>query len=511
MSRTSLAKLSAIFIIALFAISAHANTLDGEPRCHHNHYHDEPGLLDVKEDFLSNQTRFLATASYPSLRIATDYSLFVNGTTDFKTYVKTELLPPVLAYFQAALDVKQPLSSPLKLPTTYKTICGYNTPKALFTGVTTDHYLIVSSTEDTENWVASAGSCYLSTTTKRPLITRMLFNMIYTKATDDVLVHEKNMYLTMHEMMHALGFTGSSFKNFIDASGRTLTNHIKTVTLLGEQREILAVDVLTNKLRTHFGCSTLAGAFLENDGGAGTEGSHFERRHFMYETMTSGVIHGRRISEFSLTVLEASGWYQPNYTYAEPYYFGKGQGCNFLYQNCSSKSFSFEEFCTGTDRGCTAAGRGGGICAPDTRSDECRYYMPNLEYDCESAEAVDNARLPTLEVYGRGLGSRCFSGNLTKLTRSTQTSMCFTYTCAGTGLSTTVTVTMGTTKVTCKAEGPVKVTGYNGNLNCPDPLTFCSTAGKKYCPRNCMGRGTCVNNVCKCNTGFKGIDCALVA
>jgi hypothetical protein len=282
-----------LFVIALLSISAYAHTRQDEAKCKHNHLNDVPGLLDVEEEFLSNQTRLLQTATYPGLRITADYSVLVNGTEEFKTYVKTKLLPPVLDYFRAALDVKQPLTSLLKLSTTFKTMCGYTTPQALWTGVATDHYVMVSSTEDTENWVASAGACYLSTTTKRPLITRMLFNMIYTQATDDILVHEKNIYLTMHEMIHALGFSGSSFKNFIDASGNTLVGHIKTVLLHGTNRTVLDVEPLTSKLRLHFGCPTLQGAFMEDDGGAGTEGSHFERRHFIYETMTSGSIHGR--------------------------------------------------------------------------------------------------------------------------------------------------------------------------------------------------------------------------
>jgi len=410
------------------------------------------------------------------------------------------------------LKIRQPLTSALKL--TSKTICSLSTPAALLSGATTDFFVIVSSTEDTENWVASAGACYLSTTTKRPLIARMLFNMVYTKDPGtDVLLHEKNMYLTMHEMIHALGFSGSSFANFINPStGKTLTGHIKTVLLNGSNRTVLNVEPLTSLLRSHFGCSTLQGAFMEDDGGAGTEGSHFERRYFMYETMTSGVIHGRRISNFSLAVLEGSGWYLPNYTYAEPFYFGQGQGCNFINQACTTQGFSFEEFCTGSGRGCTAAGRGGGVCTVDTRSDDCAYNIPVLEYDCENPDATAYSRIPTKESFGREAGSKCFSGNLTTSTKtSTQTTFCFKFNCVGSGLSTTLEVMFGTTKLVCQKEGQLKVSGYNGYLNCPDPLSYCNTVGKKYCPRNCMGRGTCVNNQCKCNTGYTGIDCALNA
>jgi len=250
---------------------------------------------------------------------------------------------------------------------------------------------------------------------------------------------------------------------------------------------------------------------MEDDGGAGTEGSHFERRHFLYETMTSGVIHGRRISEFSFAVLEGSGWYMPNYTYAEPFFFGQGQGCNFLYQECTASTFNFDDFCTGSSRGCTQVGRGGGVCSSDTRSEGCKYNIPNVDYDCESADAVDNSRLPTKEVFGREAGSKCFNGNLTTLKSSTPTSFCFKYNCTGSGLTTKLEVSVGTTKITCSKEGQVSVSGYNGYLNCPDPLTYCSTVGKKYCPRGCLGRGTCVDNVCKCKTGYTGVDCALKA
>jgi len=489
-------------------VKAHVNF---GSKCGQHLITEEPLLLHVEEDFLSNSGRVLATTdAYPKLRITSDYSALVEGTTTFKNYVKTQLFPPVLDYFRAALAIKQPVTTPIKLSTS--TICGFNTPSALKTGVTTDFYVLVSSTSDEANWVASAGACFLSSSTKRPLIAKMMFNLVYTEAAaGDVLTHERNMYLTMHEMMHALGFTGSSFKNFIDDNGDPLTGHIKTVLLNGVARTVLDVEPLTSKLRNHYGCSTLAGAFMEDDGGAGTEGSHFERRQFLYDTMTSGVIDGRRITEFDLAVLEGSGWYMPNYTYAEPFYFGKGEGCNFLYKNCSSSTFNYDDFCTGSGRGCSPVGRGGGICASDSRSDDCRYNIPNVDFDCESAAAEDNARFPSWEAYGRTAGSKCFEGNLSTLARSSYTTFCFKYVCSGSGLTTSLQIVIGTTKVTCPREGPLKLSGYYGQINCPDPLAFCGTVGKKYCPRGCLGRGTCVNNACVCKTGYTGVDCALSA
>jgi len=275
----------------------------------------------------------------------------------------------------------------------------------------------------------------------------------------------------------------------------------------------LDVPPLTDKLRSHFGCPTLQGAPLEDDGSVtGSQGSHFERRTFLYEFMTSGVLHGRRVSEFTLALLQGTGWYQANYTYAEPFFFGQGTGCDFLNKSCTSTGFNFDEFCTGSAKGCAPTGRGGGYCQSDTKTDGCRYYSPDLDYDCENPDASANSRFPTRETYGRGAGSRCFTGNLTTsstTTTSSYTSLCFKFKCQGTGLNTTLAVTVGTTTATCLKESQIKVSGLYGYLNCPDPITYCNTVGKQYCPRNCMGRGTCVNNTCVCNPGLTGIDCSM--
>lgn len=510
----SKAALILLLCISFYFTIISAHILEHGHTCGHKQFNHEPGLVDVDEEFLPGQDRLLATGnSYPKIRMNVDYSNLVLGTTEFKNYVQNELMPVIIDYFQAALAIKQPLTTPLKIPST-TSLCGFKTPKALTAGVTTDFYVIVSSkSESSSNWVASAGSCFLSSTTKRPVVAQMLFNIYYTKpAKGDALLHEKNIYLTMHEMLHAFGFAGSSFKNFIDSNGKTLTGHIKSATLMGTKRTVLDVEPLTSKLRAHYGCPTLPGAFLEDDGGSGTEGSHFERKQFLYEAMTSGLIQGMKLSEFSFAVLEASGWYLPDYTYADPFFLGQGEGCNFVYQSCTSSAIlNFEEFCSGSGRGCGAVGSGGGVCSTDTRSDNCRYYIPIIDYSCESASAVSNARFPKLESYGRSTGSKCFNGDLTTSSRSSNTTFCFNYNCIGTGLSTTIQILLGSTTVTCTKEGPLSVKGYSGSITCPDPLKFCNTVGKKICPRNCLGRGTCVDNQCQCNTGHTGIDCAMKA
>jgi len=244
---------------------------------------------------------------------------------------------------------------------------------------------------------------------------------------------------------------------------------------------------------------------MENGGGSGTSASHFERKVFLYETMTSGAINGRRISEMSLALLEGSGWYSVNYNYAEPFFFGKGQGCSFV----TGSSCSFDEYCTGSSRGCSPHGRGGGNCQSDSITDGCKFTYPQDEYDCDNEDGEDWARLPTLQAFGRGAGSKCFTGTLNTRSSGSKTSFCFKYTCSGSGSDTVVDVQVGSKKITCTSAGQKTVDGYYGSVDCPDPLTFCNTVGKKFCPRNCMGRGSCSDGRCQCDSGYTGIDCAL--
>jgi len=76
--------------------------------------------------------------------------------------------------------------------------------------------------------------------------------------------------------------------------------------------------------------------------------------------------------------------------------------------------------------------------------------------------------------------------------------------------------------VVCSREGQISVPGknksitkgiiipkgYEGNLNCPNPNEFCVTKALQYCPRGCMGRGTCINGRCVCNEGYDGDSCS---
>lgn len=58
--------------------------------------------------------------------------------------------------------------------------------------------------------------------------------------------------------------------------------------------------------------------------------------------MTPSVIaHDALYSNFTLALLEDSGWYKPTYKNVDPVIWGKNKGCTFI-EKCSPKLF--EEF-----------------------------------------------------------------------------------------------------------------------------------------------------------------------
>jgi len=51
----------------------------------------------------------------------------------------------------------------------------------------------------------------------------------------------------------------------------------------GVSQIVLKVEPLLTKVQDYFDCPTATGAYIEQQGGSGSAGSHFERRVFMNE------------------------------------------------------------------------------------------------------------------------------------------------------------------------------------------------------------------------------------
>jgi len=334
----------------------------------------------------------------------------------------------------------------------------------------------------------------------------------------------------MHEITHVLGFSKSLYSSW--PSKPTY----KSKVVNGNTITYISANPLTQTIRDHFGCKTAVGAYLENQGASGSIGSHFERRVFFNEFMTASEIKDSRITKFTLALLASTGWYKAVYDWAEPTYWGYLDGCAFLDTKCvnpSTKRTAFSEFCTTFNAyGCYASGTWGGFCGNtkiskaktldadinyfgdkrlvlDPYADNCPFINPYSNMNCEDSA---NQKSSVFSGEGYGYGAKCFMGTLySKKALSTQRPYCFKYDCVKqkTGKY-ALNVKIGSKTAVCTAAGDKKVSGYAGILKCPDPQTYCTTIGKKYCKRGCMGNGKCLSTgLCQCNSGWTGADCSM--
>jgi len=251
--------------------------------------------------------------------------------------------------------------------------------------------------------------------------------------------------------------------------------------------------------------------------------------------MTSSAILDTRITEFTLALLEGTGWYQVNYDMAEPITWGKNKGCNFITGDCvdkTTKTANFEEFCSPLlSRSCSWTGRAGSSCgafamttdktipsainwwgnytiSQDSYSDNCPIQLTYRNLDCEDSS---NQYSSTISAETYAYGSKCFMSTLYQGAKLTSAfPYCFKSKCKKDSKGKYyVEVGIGSTTVKCTSAKSVTVSGYTGSLVCPDPQSFCEQATSEgYCRRGCSARGSCVNQECVCDDGWTGFDCS---
>jgi hypothetical protein len=407
-------------------------------------------------------------------------------------------MPAAANFFNKALQV--PRLTNLKLKSQYLSMCGISAPAKYVTqGVQADMLVLVEGAYDNEGFVAWARACSTLASTNRPIVGQVHFNFNgILPANDNDFT--RDLLATMHELTHALGFSSDLFP--------TYKNPVKTgtVNVGGYPTQYIDVQPLTNKVREYFGCPNAPGAYLENQGGSGSAGSHWERRVFGTEYMTASQVEDFRITEITLALLESTGWYKVDYSVAEPLVWGQGKGCGFLNTYCKASNgvARFKEFCAANTNGCAVGGRMGAFCNADSFSDNCPYMTGYANSDCENKGSQS-----TIAGEAHGVGSKCFMSSLySSGSLGAHRPMCFKRTCTQIGSTWALSLTVGTQTVNCKQAGPVSVSGYYGTVQCPDPNTYCNGDGKPYCRRGCMGQGTCTTGKCTCAAGWGMYDCS---
>ena len=135
--------------------------------------------------------------------------------------------------------------------------------------------------------------------------------------------------ILIHEFTHILGFS----YNFFQSIYKNAT--LEKTDIYGFNRAYLKTPKLLEFAKKYFNCTDLDGVELEYQGGTGTAGSHWEARILLGEYM-NGYSYSEEmvISEFTLAVLEDSGFYKANYYTGGLMRYGKNKGCDFLTKKC---------------------------------------------------------------------------------------------------------------------------------------------------------------------------------
>lgn len=339
----------------------------------------------------------------------------------------------------------------------------------------------------------------------------------------------------IHEVVHVLGFDPHAFSHFRDERKRRRARVIDQA--MDEKLGRIVTRVVLPRVimhsRHHYGAFSMnfTGLELEDGGGRGTSGSHWEKRLLMNEIMTGSVDTRSAVSKMTLALLEDSGWYRANYSIADHLDWGSNQGIEFITSPCNHWKGAYH--CNTTQfSGCTYNREAEGYCpivnysgdlpqwaryfpqankgGQSSLADYCTYFVAYSDGSCMD---TNSARAPD-RMLGevRGSKSRCMTSSLVRSGfvrgSSTQGNGCYQHRCINNLLEVAVD---GAWKTCPEAGGPIQFPGFSGELICPAYHELCNidpvpVSGR--CPNSCNFNGDCIDSRCRCFLGFEGYDCS---
>lgn len=229
------------------------------------------------------------------------------------------LLPETISLISSIFLLKTKFSSKLKLTEDLITSpekCGIDEydPNILNQeGIDTDLLIfpIFDGTLYSNGALAAASICV--SIDGRPVVGIMHFkpSFNYTKSGADVYFKQ----ILFHEISHLLGFHPDIYEKFITESEDKSTLYISS-------------PLVIKAAKKHFGCDSIKGVRLENQGTGGTLGAHWETR-IMHTDYMCGTLGEFAISEITLALFEDLGWYKVRFFTGGLFKYGKQKGCNF--------------------------------------------------------------------------------------------------------------------------------------------------------------------------------------
>ncbi|KAN0032726.1 hypothetical protein ACTFIV_006646 [Dictyostelium citrinum] len=330
-------------------------------------------------------------------------------TTQLQNFYKNNIIETIKEVFQSRLLVRNPQNSFTFNPAATDGTCDYGVPipDSYYTdGIeNTDIYVWVTSRPtSSNNTIAYAFACDYDTTNNilgRPRAASINFNPMFFSpfiGAENSISFNEYVRVGIHEMTHALGFSSSFFDSFVkpnsrdvirDGTGAASTFKFSGKTPSGESYSVTKAGIysenVVNFAKQHYGCKDLKLQELEDFGGAGTAGSHWEARTAGEEYMLGFVSPVMPITDLSFNLLLDSGWYEIVTNSSEPLIWGRGLGCDFVQKPCSADTWNYQGyFCNENGAtSCTGTRMGKGVCRIVTGQND---WQPQYQH-------LDNPRL----------------------------------------------------------------------------------------------------------------------
>jgi hypothetical protein len=443
-------------------------------------------------------TRSLSNAApWRPIRIKFDLSAVTNKTSEMSIFILNIILVEVQNRLTQMLQVNGNTKIPMftllnclqqnEIPDEYKN----NETDA-------DVVLFVKLQEFQESFLAYATNCLLSGDDFRPLVGMIMINTKFIPMTYSAIEPLKKAL--MHEILHVLAFDRFLYtkypayqKSGMGVMDTTQNSYTEPGAAPISEPAKTSVTVTSSAIidfgKKFFGCNDFYGLFMENEGGNAAEQSHLDQRYFGNELMTAELTGNGVLSGFSLSLLSSINWYKVDFGFEEVLEWGKGAGCDFLF-NPGNK---FMEFCSGEVKGCSRL---------RLRRTKCQGSKFSNSYRIATSSDFDtcnnNFSFQYLHPFeSNGGNSRCLDIEVA----GAKAGGCYKTDCS---TPSKLKIIIDGKEFVCNSDGD-RITYQSLVVICPPRSEVCAFS----CPNDCSGNGICMaNNTCQCYHFFSGADCS---
>ena len=318
----------------------------------------KPVNLEFDKETTQKMNKKLTAAAYTPIKIGMDYTSFQKPSSMTASNFNTikSIIDETTQEFAKFLKVQHTNIDLSGAEDKIKQGCEVDAISSDYKNFLKNNDLIVFPTFSNKlgsTVLAAAGYCLSindANKRKKPIAGILLINQTISFDKQNTKQYMKSLLL--HEMTHILVFS----PNLMADLG--LTTKRSSVTYVTSNNVLI-------KARQHFNCASITGVPLEDQGGQGSAGSHWEARHMLGDYMISTNYIDNVISDITIALFEDSGLYEVEYFSGGLFKYGKNKGCSFLNNKCIvSGSPISEEFCvTPLQPMCTQSRTAKGYCA----------------------------------------------------------------------------------------------------------------------------------------------------